>query len=189
MLSFFGGNKEKKDSNQEISDLYKQILNYCRYHLRNDEAAKDCTQDIFSLYFEKTAQCQIHNPKAWLYRTADNFLHRYNRNLQKEEQKNAPLPETDIAEDRRFAYDQNFDLFSEENVDIEKDMEMIFSELSQEEHTLWNQYFKEQLQIKKLAELYQVSVPAMKARIHRLKQHILKCVNEIYENRDSKRLQ
>ncbi|HHV31305.1 MAG TPA: sigma-70 family RNA polymerase sigma factor [Clostridiales bacterium] len=99
-------NEKENDDEEGLKKLYNQILSYCRQHLLDDTAAEECTQEVFALYFQKTSQTEIHNPRAWLYRTADNYLHRYNRNFQHEKQMTLPLPNSedgaDSVEDKRF---------------------------------------------------------------------------------------
>ncbi|QNK42261.1 RNA polymerase sigma factor [Caproicibacter fermentans] len=178
------GKANRKDSeSEELKKLYHQILSYCRKNLIDAGSAEECTQDVFSVYFEKAAQIKIRNPRAWLFRTADNYLHKYNQKFQQEKQSIFPLPnledDAEDMEDIRFAYEQDFDRFWEESVDIDKEVNQVLSGLSHAEQTLYHQYYKENMSIKELMELYQVSSTAMKAKLFRLKQHIMKGVQKL----------
>lgn len=172
----------RKDNESEgLEKLYHQILSYCRKNLIDAASAEECAQDVFSVYFEKAAQIKIRNPRAWLFRTADNYLHRYNQKFQQEKQEIFPLPNPEDGaedmEDIRFVYEQDF--FREDNADIDEEMNQVLSGLSYAEQTLYHQYYKENMSIKELMELYQVSSTAMKAKLFRLKQHILKSVRKL----------
>lgn len=182
MLRFLKSNRKDSD-NEELKKLYKQISNYCRKNLIDATSAEECTQDVFAIYFEKATQIEIRNPRAWLYRTADNYLHRYNQKFQKEKQEIFPLPDpegnAEHMEDIRFFYEEDFDRYLEESVDIFKEVNRVLSGLSHDEQILYHQYYKENMSIKKLTELYQISSTAMKARLYRLKQHIFKNVQKL----------
>ena len=176
------GKANRKDNeSEELKKLYHQILSYCK-NLIDAASAEECTQDVFSVYFEKAAQIKIRNPRAWLFRTADNYLHRYNQKFQQEKQEIFPLPNPEGAEDMediRFVYEQDFDRFLEESVDIGEEVNQVLSGLSHAEQILYHQYYKENMSIKALMELYQVSSTAMKAKLFRLKQHIVKGVQKL----------
>ncbi|MVB10287.1 hypothetical protein CAFE_09690 [Caprobacter fermentans] len=175
----------KNNESEDLKKLYNQIANYCRKNLIDAASAEECTQEVFAVYFEKASQMEIRDPRAWLFRTADNYLHRFNQKFQQEKQEIFPLPnledDAEDMEDIRFAYEQDFDRFLEESVDIGKEVNRILSGLSHKEQTLYHQYYKENMSIKELMELYQVSSTAMKAKLYRLKQHILKCVQKLQQ--------
>lgn len=172
----------KDNESEELKKLYNQITNYCRKNLIDAASAEECTQEVFAVYFEKASQIEIRNPRAWLFRTADNYLHRYNQKFQQEKQEIFPLPNPEGAEDMediRFVYEQDFDRFLEESVDIGEEVNQVLSGLSHAEQILYHQYYKENMSIKALMELYQVSSTAMKAKLFRLKQHIVKGVQKL----------
>lgn len=177
------GKANRKDNeSEELKKLYNQITNYCRKNLIDAASAEECTQEVFAIYFEKASQIEIHNPRAWLFRTADNYLHRYNQKFEKEKQEIFPLPDpednAENMEDIRFVYEQDFDRFLEGRVNIDEEVNQILSELSHAEQILYRQYYKENMSIKELMGLYQVSSTAIKAKLFRLKQHILNGVQK-----------
>ena len=139
----------KDNENEELKRLYHQILSYCRKNLIDTLSAEECTQEVFVTYFEKNSQVKIYNPRAWLYRTADNYLHRFNQKLQQEKQKTLSLPnpedDVDDMEDNLFVYEQDFDLFLEDGIDIEEDVEKVLSGLSDKEFELYDLHFRKHL--------------------------------------------
>lgn len=173
----------KNNENEELKRLYHQILSYCRKNLIDTLSAEECTQEVFAVYFEKNSQVKIHNPRAWLYRTADNYLHRFNQKLQQEKQKTLSLPnredDFDDMEGNLFVYEQDFDRFLEDGIDIEEDVEKVLSGLSDKEFELYDLHFRKHHSIQDLTLTYDLSVSAVKSKIYRLKQHILKLAQNI----------
>ena len=178
-----GKANRKDDGSGELKKLYSQIENYCRKNLIDATSAEECTQEVFAVYFEKVSQIEIRNPRAWLYRTADNYLHRYNQRFQEEKQEIFPLhdPEkgTEDMEDIRFVYEQDF--FSEDSVDIDKDVEKVLLGLSDDEFELYDLHFRKHLSLQELTTSYGPSIPAVKNKIYRLKQHILQLAQKVME--------
>ena len=182
------GNR-KDDEDKELKKLYNQILSYCRQYLPNDNAAMECVQEVFTTYFETAAQTDIRKPRAWLYRTADNYLHRYNRDRQREINRNSSLPDSgdepeNRMEENKFSYNPDFDRLiettSEENFDVEKSVGKVLGHLTQDERKLYDLKYRQRLPIKEIAALSNVSPASIKNRIYRLKLHIIRIVKEIF---------
>ena len=173
----------KDNESEELKKLYNQIANYCRKNLIDAASAEECTQDVFAIYFEKVSQIEIRDPKAWLFRTADNYLHKYNQKFQQEKQGIFPLPDPEDGaedmEDIRFVYEQDF--FPEDSVDIDKDVDKVLSGLSDDEFKLYDLHFRKHLSLQQLTTSYGPSIPAVKNKIYRLKLHILKLVRKVME--------
>ena len=54
-----------------IQEYYTDVMNFCRAKLRDEEAAKDCAQETFILFFEKRQRLDLtENIKAWLLSAA-----------------------------------------------------------------------------------------------------------------------
>ncbi len=61
---------------------YQSIYNYCFVRLNNEQSAKDCTQEIFLILYKKMDKLDLsENIRAWLYRTADNIIKNYLKNI------------------------------------------------------------------------------------------------------------
>lgn len=152
-----GKNDGSDDKEEKLKKLYHQILSYCREYLPDENAAGECTQEVFAAYFETAARTEIHSPRAWLYRTADNYLHRYNRNRLRELRMTSPLPETGDETGRsgqdRLGYEPDFDRLLEEssNMDPDREAEKIFAGLSEEERKLYDLHYRQRLPLKEIA--------------------------------------
>jgi len=61
---------------------YQSIYNYCFVRLNNEQSAKDCTQEIFLIMYKKMDKLDLsENIRAWLYRTAENIIKNYLKNI------------------------------------------------------------------------------------------------------------
>ena len=73
---------EKKRANALLQECYNQyrirLFNYCLSRLNGSrEAADDCVQETFIVFYNKLLDGEeFENPRAFLYRTADNFVKR-----------------------------------------------------------------------------------------------------------------
>jgi len=186
MLFFTLENNQKIGHENETAEKhYRQLLSYCRYHLNFDRTvAEECTQEVYAAYYECLRKIKINDPKAWLFRTADNYLNRYIRELEKEKRKVIPFANNsdDEDEDNRFSYEPEFDSFLNKDIDIEKYADKILTALKDDEKKLYDQYFKDDMPAKDLAVNYNVSMTSMWAKIHRLRQRILKMSIKLLES-------
>ena len=68
-----------------IKQYYSAIFKYCYVKLKkNQEAAEDCTQEVFLLFTKKKDELELdHSIKSWLYSSADNIIQAYLRQIVK----------------------------------------------------------------------------------------------------------
>lgn len=66
-----------------INNFYKKIFIYCYNKLRNEQAAEDCTQEVFLTLFQKRFNINFSDElKHWLYKAADICIKKYiNKNI------------------------------------------------------------------------------------------------------------
>jgi RNA polymerase sigma factor (sigma-70 family) len=167
-----------------LDEYCQRILNYCRYHLNYDEyAAEECTQEVFLIYFEKISKIEIRNKRAWLYRTADNCIKQYLSRIIKEKRKTIPFIDEEFVEKQGdvFLYEQNFDKYFDDKIDIGKIAGMVIMALSFNERVLYKLHFREHKTNKELSALFDTSVPGIKNRVYRLKIHITQIAYDLIE--------
>lgn len=167
--------------NESAEKYYKRIFNYCKFHLGNDkEAAEECTQDVFIAYYGYIQSTEIKNVKAWLYHTADNYIHRYVRKLAVEKKKVISFDDDRYGniEDGLPNYEPDFNVPPELDIDVDKCAEKIISFLKADEQKLYKQYFIENIHIRELTKKYGISEGAMRARIHRIREHIIVIIEQ-----------
>ena len=84
---------------QQCYDDYRlKLFNYCLARLSGErEAADDCVQEAFLVFNKRLLDGEeFENPRAFLYRTAENFVKRRQEQITNETKRNVPL---EAAED------------------------------------------------------------------------------------------
>lgn len=142
---------------------YRQIYNYCRVKLRNDQAAYDCVQEVFLILYKKTDRIEMtENIALWLYRTADKVISRYiKKNFKDISLESLELP----IEDKKGFTTNSY--------------EVIDTLISKDELSLLENYYLKGESIKSLANKNEISEAAIYKRIERLKAKLLKHKEEL----------
>lgn len=137
----------------EIAEqYYNAIFRYCYVKLSDEHAAKDCTQEVFLILFEKLDKLKLsENIRAWLYRTADNVMKNY-RKKHKE-----TVSYDDVTEISKDVYS------------VETPFEDI---ISKEEYELLKAYYIDGEDIEIISQRLGISKAATAQRIHRIKAKI-----------------
>ena len=137
----------------EIAEqYYNSIFRYCYVKLSDEHAAKDCTQEVFLIFFGKMDKLKLsENIRAWLYRTADNVMSNY-RKKHKE----------------TVSYDDVNEV-TEDTYSVETPFNDIISE---EEYELLKSYYIDGDDIEIISGRLGISKAAAAQRIHRIKAKI-----------------
>ena len=86
---------------------YRSIFNYCLVRLCTNEAADDCTQEVFLAFYRRLKELDNENIRAWLYRTADNVMNNYRRKYRDPAELTDDLP--DLAAEDSYCLDPPFE--------------------------------------------------------------------------------
>lgn len=63
-----------------IEKYYDMIYKFCENKLHDEQAAKECTQEVFLLFYEKRKKLDLsENFKYWLYKSAEKICNNYRR--------------------------------------------------------------------------------------------------------------
>ena len=146
-----------------VNQYYDEIFCYTLSKLKPDiQGAKECTQDVFLLLFEKKDSLDLSgNIRAWLYQSANNIIKSYIRN----EAKHRHLSLNDVTIP---SYGELEQFFSETT--ISKIKECL---TAQEFRFLYDYYSLKRGNREKLAEQYGMTQSQLYAEIKRLKKKIL----------------
>lgn len=169
---------------QEYYDEHiEYIKHYCYYKLSDyPDYAEDCIQDTFRVLFEKLCEnVEFQYIKAFLIKTASNFVKLKFRDIEKEKNRQVSIDDNEID----IPYEQNFfEVVSEETILMLKDE--ILSSLSQEEQTLLNktckQYEDSYKTTKELAIEYSCSETNIRQKIFVLRNKIKQLAKEKTKN-------
>ncbi|MDE7225754.1 MAG: sigma-70 family RNA polymerase sigma factor [Ruminococcus sp.] len=137
----------------EIAEqYYNAIFRYCCVKMNNEHAAKDCTQEVFLIFFTKMDNLKLsENIRAWLYRTADRVMSNY-RKKHKE----------------MVSYD-DVNVVTEDTYSVEIPFNDI---ISKDEYELLKSYYIDGDDIEVISVRLGISTAAVAQRIHRIKSKI-----------------
>nr|MDD5837974.1 sigma-70 family RNA polymerase sigma factor [Eubacteriales bacterium] len=156
-------------------DLYfADIYRFCMSKLNcNKEASEDCVQETFIVLLKNMNNGnQINNPRAFLYKTANNFILQKIDRQKKEKEHNVPLAidDLEIADNSELTVDNkiNFDEF-------EKKLDEL---LSDKEKELFKLRFIDDKKISDISLELNITPANCTVRISRLRQKIINNLND-----------
>ncbi len=164
---------EKKRANallQECYELYRiKLFNYCLSRLDGSrEAADDCVQETFIVFYNKLLDGEeFENPRAFLYRTADNFVKRQKQKDAMELRHNVPLDEAEQIGVSDSEYTEKLDL-----IDYEECAKILLNLLTDEEKQIYALRYIQKISVEEIAEKLGISRPAASMRLMRLRNKI-----------------
>ena len=147
-----------------VSRYYESIRMYCLEKLRNNESAKDCTQEVFLLLYKKWNTLKGYdNISVWLHRTADNIM----RNMKRKSFHEIPTDneELDIPVTENFYEGNNL-------LDI----------IGAEDYNLLLNYYIAGTDKKVIADKMGISEVHLRKRIERIKNKINKYLSKSDNN-------
>ncbi|HEX3037915.1 MAG TPA: sigma-70 family RNA polymerase sigma factor [Oscillospiraceae bacterium] len=163
-------------------EYFNKILAYCNVKLRFDQvSAEDCAQRVFETLYEKMKDFySMENVRAWLYRTADNYIKKRYREWSKENETIHYQHIVEMEDSIDFSEMPNYDdLVSQ--VQIEEYKEKVISGLSKSNKELYQLRFVHKSSYKDLALQYETSENTMRQRVFSLKREIVKQVMNCFE--------
>ena len=160
---------------QFINDCYEKyyqsIFKYCRVRLGEfSEHAEDCVQDAFVVLQRKLNEGEtVEQPRAFLYRTADNFVKRTVEHYSKERKRTVELTEAENAPAPPIISD---------DFDYDEFARILIATLSEQEQELYILKYVQQKSLKEIAEILNIQPTAVAKRASRLRQRIKDLIYE-----------
>lgn len=140
-----------------IRKYYQPIYYFCFVKLRDEFAARDCTQDVFLVMYKKRERFEVSDKtKIWLYKAADNIIKNYIKN-------NCDYVPIDSCENIPTSYSE-----------IILEEEILSGVISNEERKLLSLYYLDGTDIKTLSKIENKSEAALYKRLQRIKAKIIK---------------
>ena len=161
---------------QTVKDCYEKyyqsIFKYCRVRLGDfSEHAEDCVQDTFVILQRKLYDGEkIEQLRAFLYRTADNFVKRAIERYSKERARTVELNEAENIPVTQIISD---------DFDYDKLAETLITTLTQKEQELYTLKYVQRKSLSEISVLLNIKPNTVAQRTLRLRQHIK---DLIYEN-------
>ncbi len=167
--------KSEKQVNKLFEECYAEyrikLFDYCLARLSgNREEADDCVQESFTLFYKKLkAGEEFEHPRAFLYRTAENFVKRQKEKNVKVLMRNVPIDDVEIGTETEFF--QRLD-----EIDFESFAKELISCLNEKEKEIYYQRYIQKMSVEEMAEKSGVSRPAMSMKLMRLRNKIKEIV-------------
>ena len=166
---------EKLNIEQFINDCYEKyyqsLYKYCRVRLGEfSEHAEDCVQDAFVILQRKLSEGEtIEQPRAFLYRTAENFVKRTTEQYVKERTRTVDL---DTAENTPAPP------IISDDFDYDRLARILLAALTQQEQELYILKYVQRKSLKEIAEILNIQPTAVAKRVSRLRQRIKDLIYE-----------
>ena len=162
---------EKKRADALLQECYNsyriKLFNYCLSRLESREAADDCVQETFIVFYNKLLDGEeFENPRAFLYRTADNFVRRQKQKDAAELKRSVPLEDAahvGVADE----YLSHLDM-----IDYGELAKILINLLTDEEKRMYDLRYIQKIPVEEMAEKLGISRPAASMRLMRLRNRI-----------------
>ena len=166
-------NRIRKPADKLVSECFKEyrlkLFRYCLARLDGSrEDADDCVQDAFLVFQKTLAEGKtVENPRAFLYRTADNFVKRRKAENAKAAKRQVSLEDAESSVTVDFNYlkavdETDYDLLAEE----------LIKTLSDDEKALYDLRFVRRTAVNDIAVILKISPAAVSMRLKRLKEKV-----------------
>ena len=158
---------------QCYKDYRIKIFNYCLSRLEGSrEKADDCTQETFIVFYNKLLDGEkFENPRAFIYRTADNFIKRQKQRTATELKYEIPLEKAAEIE----AFDDEYASVLNQ-IDYDECAKLLLNKLDEEELKIYRLRYIENNKVEAIAEQLGISRPAASMRLLRLRNKIKELV-------------
>lgn len=148
-----------------IKEYYSDIMSFCLAKLNDEEAARDCAQETFVLFFEKRKKLDLsENIKVWLLSTAANVIKNYTRNNWRRVDDSEKILENTAVN---------------ENIQEQIKLHETISKLSDEEADILIKYYQgDKKDRQALANELGITLNTLYIRIRRIKDKLLDKINK-----------
>lgn len=150
---------------------YQSIYRFCFSRLGElNEFAADCVQDAFLVLQNKLIDGEIIElPRAFLYKTADNFVKNTIKQNARQRHRTVPLEEAENKAAPPMIHD---------NFDYDKCAVILVTMLSPDEQNLYRMKYIERKSLDEISGLLDISPAAAAKRTSRLRQRIRDLIKE-----------
>lgn len=161
----------KKYADEQLREAYKlcylPLIKYCNVRMGDARiSADDCVQEAFIVFYNKLLSGEhIENPRAYLYRTVDNFVKRAVAQYARDTKHNLPLETAQELTVPELP-------FNAENLDYDLLAKELLNMLSEQEQRLYNLKYIERLPLSEIAKILEISPTAAAKRTSRLRKEI-----------------
>nr|WP_276576087.1 RNA polymerase sigma factor [Oceanirhabdus seepicola] len=161
---------------------HEKILKYLYYSVGNIEDAKDLTQEVFVIVYNRIEELQNHqNIGGFIYQTAKFVAANFKRKALKKTLKETSV-DIEIGSKHSDLYEELITIYDNE-IDAEQYVDNVLLLLSQEKQQLYNFYYVENRSYKEIAKILNVNEASLRMRYVRLRREIKKLTHNIAEEK------
>ncbi len=176
----FRNHKRERIFLEELcAEYHEKILRYLYHSIGDENAARDCAQEVFLIACRKSEELQKHpNPGGFLFQTAKNLARKTRREnfTQLIREISVEHSHYDIEEPGK-----RIEEVLDRQIDEYLYIESVLSKLSDEKRSLYKLYYINHQSMAEIAQLFGVKEPAIRMRYVRLRQEIRDIVADIVE--------
>lgn len=171
----------KKRADEKLKEAYSRcylpLIKYCNVRMGDAKlSAEDCVQEAFLVYYNRLLSGEnIENPRAYLYRTTDNFVKRAVDAYSKTLKRTVPLEQAEELQSKDLPFDT-------ENTDYDALAQKLLNTLSEQEKEFYRLKYIEQLPLSEIAEKLEISPTAAAKRSSRLRKQIKEKLTDFIES-------
>lgn len=159
----------------ELYDRYaEKVYNKCFGFVFNEAEAKDLTQDVFLHLFINLKKFNFKSKfSTWLYSLTYNFCVNY---LNRDKEKKISSQSNDIDEEYKLSVEvSDYSLFQ---MKVDR-LEQVLLKIPPEDKMILQLKYQDDVSIKELVELLQISESAVKMRLSRAKNKVVEEYNKL----------
>lgn len=171
---------DKQAANELVKECFEnyryKLFNYCLARLNGErQDADDCVQDAFVVLHRRLLDGEeIQNPRAFLYRSAENFVKQRREANAKSALRSVPL---EYAEAIPSAFDDDY-LKAVDETDYDLLAEELINTLNSNEKELYNLRYCKKISVDEISKIYNISPTATSMRLLRLRDKVKRLVYE-----------
>lgn len=157
---------------ESFEQYSKAIEKFCYVRLGEaSDYASDCLQETYCLFYRKLLDgTEFENPRAFLYKTANNMVLKAKENYYKNAKRTKSLDEAENIP--TYIEESIEDKIENNDVDIDFAKSLLLSSLDDDELILYQMKYVERLSLKEISDKIHISPSAVAMRTSRLRSKV-----------------
>ncbi|WFD12316.1 RNA polymerase sigma factor [Tepidibacter hydrothermalis] len=157
---------------------HSKILKYLYYSIGNIEDAKDITQEVFVIVYNRIDELQNHeNIGGFIYQTAKFLAANFKRKTIKKNSKETSI-NMEIGSKESDLYEKMIMIYDSE-IDESKYVDNVLLMLSEDKQRLYKLYYIENKTYKEISKILNVNETSLRMRYMRLRREIKKITHHV----------
>ncbi len=171
-------NKADKLLDEYCQNFKTSLYKYAYLRTGHDkDAAEDCVQEAFMVIYKRLCKGEeFEQPKAFLYRTLDNFVKEHNKRVEKQKRIN----ESVTNETTTFELPILTELDEQSENEI---IRIVFNAMQERDKVIYRRRYIDKCSVGDIAKEYGLSVSAVTTRLYRIRQKAEEIITSELEER------